>query len=79
MHHCEDRPETWEDPTNSDELNALELPFRGCACRSRLKSEVEEFEKKGELGTNLAERTLIVDPLNLNQVILAEGRKNERI
>jgi len=28
---------------------------------------------KGELGGSLAERTENVDPLNLNQVILAEG------
>jgi hypothetical protein len=32
---------------------------------------------KGELGSSLAERTLDVDPLNLNQVILAEGMKYE--
>ena len=30
---------------------------------------------KGELGSSLAERTVNVDPLNLNQVILAEGEK----
>jgi hypothetical protein len=28
---------------------------------------------RGELGASLAERTCYVDPLNLNQVILAEG------
>ncbi len=33
---------------------------------------------KGELGDSPAERTVNVDPLNLNQVILAEG-ENERI
>jgi thiamine transporter len=30
---------------------------------------------KGELGDSTAERTVNVDPLNLNQVILAEGEK----
>jgi hypothetical protein len=34
-------------------------------------------EGKGELGESLAERTLGVDPLNLIQVILAEGKKSE--
>ena len=35
----------------------------------------EECSEEGELGVCLAERTVSVDPLNLIQVILAEGRK----
>jgi hypothetical protein len=35
-------------------------------------------DEKGELGCSPAERTVNVDPLNLNQVILAEGKRNER-
>ena len=31
--------------------------------------------RRGELGVSLAERTYYVDPLNLNQVILAEGAR----
>jgi hypothetical protein len=38
---------------------------------------VERDDREGELGGRPAERTLSVDPLNLNQVILAEGIKNE--
>jgi hypothetical protein len=30
---------------------------------------------EGELGVDLAERTFSVDPLNLIQVILAEGKR----
>jgi hypothetical protein len=32
-----------------------------------------ELMRRGELGVSPAERTYYVDPLNLNQVILAEG------
>jgi len=35
----------------------------------------EECSGEGELSVGPAERTVSVDPLNLNQVILAEGRK----
>ena len=36
---------------------------------------MERGDQEGELGSSLAERTLSVDPLNLNQVILAEGKE----
>jgi hypothetical protein len=35
------------------------------------------FSEEGELGDGLAERTFSVDPLNLIQVILAEGKRDE--
>ena len=40
---------------------------------------VNLVEEKGELGESPAERTLGVDPLNLIQVILAEGKRDERV
>jgi hypothetical protein len=39
---------------------------------------IEECSGEGELGVGPAERTVSVDPLNLNQVILAEGKRDER-
>ena len=44
----------------------------------RFISLVKLDEEKGELGESPAERTLNVDPLNLIQIILAEGKKSER-
>jgi len=41
---------------------------------AKLYMRKEECSGEGELGVSLAERTVSVDPLNLIQVMLAEGK-----
>jgi hypothetical protein len=57
----------------SSELDVIPVLF----LKVKAYMTVERGDHEGELGGSPAERTLSVDPLNLTQVILAEGIKNE--